>query len=57
MRDVMMVSAINEMLEIEDCPDDLIKIYTLKPVGFGRYADSENGEIVAKMQDGKLVPV
>ena len=57
MRDVMMVSAINEMLEIEDCPDDLKKIYTLKPVGFGRYADPENGEIVAKMQDGKLVAV
>ena len=28
MRDVMMVSAINEMLEIEDCPDDFKKIYT-----------------------------
>ena len=29
----------------------------LKPAGFGRYADPETGEIVAKMQDGKLVAV
>jgi Leucine-rich repeat (LRR) protein len=29
----------------------------LKPVGFGRYADPETGEKVAKMQDGKLVAV
>jgi len=29
----------------------------LKPAGFGRYADPETGEIVAKMQDEKLVAV
>ena len=29
----------------------------LKPAGFGRYADPETGEIVAKMQDGKLAAV
>jgi hypothetical protein len=29
----------------------------LKPVGFGRYADPETGEKVAKMKDGKLVAV
>ena len=29
----------------------------LKPAGFGRYADPDTGEIVAKMQVGKLVPV
>jgi len=29
----------------------------LKPAGFGRYADPDTGEVIAKMQDGKLVPV
>ena len=29
----------------------------LKPAGFGRYAYPETGEVIAKMQDGKLVPV
>ena len=29
----------------------------LKPAGFGRYADPNTGEVIAKMQDGKLVPV
>jgi hypothetical protein len=29
----------------------------LEPAGFGRYADPDTGEVIAKMQDGKLVPV
>ena len=29
----------------------------LKPAGFGRYANPDTGEVIAKMQDGKLVPV
>jgi len=57
MRDMILPEFITEMLELPGCPDDLKEIYTLKPVGFGRYADPENGEIVAKMQNGKLVPV
>jgi hypothetical protein len=32
-------------------------IKRLKPAGFGRYADPDTGEIIAKMQDGKLVAV
>jgi hypothetical protein len=29
----------------------------LKPAGFGRYADPDTGEVIAKMQDGKLAAV
>ena len=29
----------------------------LKPAGFGRYADPDTGEVIAKMQDGKLVAI
>ena len=29
----------------------------LKPAGFGRYADPDTDEVIAKMQDGKLVAV
>lgn len=29
----------------------------LKPAGFGRYAYLETGEVIAKMQDGKLVGI
>jgi hypothetical protein len=36
---------------------DKLEADNLIPAGFGRYADPETGEIVAKMQDGKLVPV
>jgi len=29
----------------------------LNPAGFGRFTDPDTGEVIAKMQDGKLVPV
>ena len=39
--------------------DNLKKVLEekLKPAGFGRYADPDTGEVIAKMQDGKLVVV
>ena len=39
--------------------DNLKKVVKekLKPAGFGRYADPDTGEVIAKMQDGTLVPV
>ena len=36
---------------------DKLEADKLIPAGFGRFADPETGEIVAKLQDGKLVPV
>ena len=36
---------------------DKLKTGKLKPAGFGLFADSKTGEIVAKMQDGILVLV
>ena len=36
---------------------EMLEAGKLKSVGFGRFADPDTGEVIAKMQDGKLVPV
>lgn len=43
--------------ELKEAASKSPAVKKLKPVGFGRYADPETGEKVAKMQDGKLVAV
>ena len=43
--------------ELKEAASKSPAVKKLKPAGFGRYADPETGEIVAKMQDGKLVAV
>ena len=39
--------------------DNLKKVLAdkLKPAGFGRFAAPDTGEVIAKMQDGKLVGI
>ena len=44
-------------IELKEAAAKSPAVKKLKPAGFGRFADPETGEIVAKMQDGKLVPV
>ena len=48
---------LSQLLKLKSEKMEMLEVGKLKSVGFGRYADPETGEIVAKMQDGKLVPV
>ena len=48
---------LSQLLKLKSEKMEMLEVGKLKSVGFGRYADPETGEIVAKLQDGKLVGI